>query len=49
MNRLVSAIDPLLDTCPLDVAGFSQGSLLQKLRALRGLRALIRAGKGWRG
>ncbi|XP_053245500.1 pyridine nucleotide-disulfide oxidoreductase domain-containing protein 2 isoform X5 [Podarcis raffonei] len=44
MNRLVSAIDPLLDTCPLDVAGFSQGSLLQKLRALRGLRALIRAG-----
>nr|XP_028586423.1 pyridine nucleotide-disulfide oxidoreductase domain-containing protein 2 isoform X5 [Podarcis muralis] len=44
MNRLVSAIDPLLDTCPLDVAGFSQGSLLQKFRALRGLRALIRAG-----
>ncbi|XP_061492294.1 pyridine nucleotide-disulfide oxidoreductase domain-containing protein 2 isoform X2 [Rhineura floridana] len=44
MSRLVSAIDPLLDTCPVDMAVFSQGSLLQKLGALKGLQALLRAG-----
>lgn len=47
MSRLVSAIDPLLDTCPVDMAAFSQGSLLQRLRALRGVQVLFRAGK-WR-
>ncbi|XP_054838954.1 pyridine nucleotide-disulfide oxidoreductase domain-containing protein 2 isoform X2 [Eublepharis macularius] len=44
MSRLVSAIDPLLDTCPVDMAMFSQGSLLQRLRALRGVQILFRAG-----
>ncbi|KAJ6669218.1 hypothetical protein lerEdw1_008027 [Lerista edwardsae] len=44
MGRLVSAIDPLLDTCPVDLALLSQGSLLQRLKALRGLQALLRAG-----
>uniref|UniRef100_A0A8D2LE87 L-amino-acid oxidase n=1 Tax=Varanus komodoensis TaxID=61221 RepID=A0A8D2LE87_VARKO len=32
MSRLVSAIDPLLDTCPVDMALLSQGSLLQRFR-----------------
>lgn len=45
MGRLVSAIDPLLDTCPVDLALFSQGSLLQRLKALRGLQVLFQAGK----
>ncbi|KAG8135759.1 hypothetical protein E2320_008751 [Naja naja] len=44
MNRLVTAIDPLLDTCPMDVAALTQGSLRQRFRALVGLRALYRAG-----
>uniref|UniRef100_A0A8D0E9C4 Pyridine nucleotide-disulfide oxidoreductase domain-containing protein 2 n=1 Tax=Salvator merianae TaxID=96440 RepID=A0A8D0E9C4_SALMN len=44
MSRLVSAIDPLLDACPVDMAMFSHGSLLQKLRALQGLKPLVRAG-----
>ncbi|KAL8187501.1 UNVERIFIED_CONTAM: Pyridine nucleotide-disulfide oxidoreductase domain-containing protein 2 [Gekko kuhli] len=44
MSRLVSAIDPLLDTCPVDMAVLSQGSLLQRLRALRGVQILFRAG-----
>nr|XP_008104719.1 PREDICTED: pyridine nucleotide-disulfide oxidoreductase domain-containing protein 2 isoform X1 [Anolis carolinensis] len=44
MSRLVSAIDPLLDTCPVDVAVLSQGSLFQRLKALQGLRTLIHAG-----
>ncbi|XP_066476714.1 pyridine nucleotide-disulfide oxidoreductase domain-containing protein 2 isoform X1 [Tiliqua scincoides] len=44
MSHLVSAIDPLLDTCPVDMALFSQGSLLQRLKALRSLQVLFRAG-----
>ncbi|ETE70927.1 Pyridine nucleotide-disulfide oxidoreductase domain-containing protein 2, partial [Ophiophagus hannah] len=44
MNHLVTAIDPLLDICPMDVAALTQGSLRQRFRALVGLRALYRAG-----
>ncbi|XP_077205526.1 pyridine nucleotide-disulfide oxidoreductase domain-containing protein 2 isoform X2 [Paroedura picta] len=44
MSRLVSAIDPLLDACPVDMGAFGQGSLLQRLRALRGVQTLFRAG-----
>ncbi|XP_015671768.1 pyridine nucleotide-disulfide oxidoreductase domain-containing protein 2 [Protobothrops mucrosquamatus] len=44
MNRLVTAIDPLLDICPMDVAALTQGSLRQRFRALAGLRALFCAG-----
>ncbi|KAJ7325092.1 hypothetical protein JRQ81_018112 [Phrynocephalus forsythii] len=44
MRRLVLAIDPLLDTCPVDVAALSQGSLLQRLKALQGLKSLLCAG-----
>ncbi|KAK9400967.1 pyridine nucleotide-disulfide oxidoreductase domain-containing protein 2 [Crotalus adamanteus] len=44
MNRLVTAIDPLLDICPMDVAALTQGSLRQRFRALAGLRALFSAG-----
>nr|XP_060624184.1 pyridine nucleotide-disulfide oxidoreductase domain-containing protein 2 isoform X2 [Anolis sagrei ordinatus] len=44
MSRLVSAIDPLLDTSPVDLAVLSKGSLLQRLKTLQGLRPLIRAG-----
>ncbi|XP_065409680.1 pyridine nucleotide-disulfide oxidoreductase domain-containing protein 2 isoform X3 [Chrysemys picta bellii] len=44
LSRLVSAIDPLLDAAPVDPAAWSQGPLLQRLRALRGLQPLLRAG-----
>ncbi|XP_013915152.1 PREDICTED: pyridine nucleotide-disulfide oxidoreductase domain-containing protein 2 [Thamnophis sirtalis] len=44
MNRLVTAIDPLLDICPMDVAALTRGSLRQRFRALVGLRGLFRAG-----
>ncbi|XP_074855462.1 pyridine nucleotide-disulfide oxidoreductase domain-containing protein 2 isoform X2 [Carettochelys insculpta] len=44
LSRLVSALDPLLDVAPLDAATWSQGPLLQRLRALRGLWPLLRAG-----
>ncbi|KAH0623841.1 hypothetical protein JD844_007001 [Phrynosoma platyrhinos] len=44
MSHLVSAINPLLDTCPVDLAVLSHGSLLQRLKALRGLWTLIHAG-----
>nr|XP_047916593.1 pyridine nucleotide-disulfide oxidoreductase domain-containing protein 2 isoform X4 [Anser cygnoides] len=44
MGRLVSAIDPLLDAPPVDTAALGQGSLLQRLRALRALQPLLRAG-----
>uniref|UniRef100_A0A8C3HDW3 Pyridine nucleotide-disulphide oxidoreductase domain 2 n=1 Tax=Chrysemys picta bellii TaxID=8478 RepID=A0A8C3HDW3_CHRPI len=44
LSRLVSALDPLLDAAPVDPAAWSQGPLLQRLRALRGLQPLLRAG-----
>ncbi|KAM6130273.1 LOW QUALITY PROTEIN: pyridine nucleotide-disulfide oxidoreductase domain-containing protein 2 [Phoenicopterus ruber ruber] len=44
MGGLVSALDPLLDAPPVDTAALGQGSLLQRLRALRALRPLLRAG-----
>ncbi|XP_073451647.1 pyridine nucleotide-disulfide oxidoreductase domain-containing protein 2-like [Aquarana catesbeiana] len=44
MNRLVSAIDPLLDAPPVDMAAITQGSLLQRVKSLRSLRPLIKAG-----
>ncbi|XP_004370070.1 pyridine nucleotide-disulfide oxidoreductase domain-containing protein 2 [Trichechus manatus latirostris] len=44
MNRLVSAIDPLLDTAPVDMAAFQCGSLLQRLKSLSTLKPLLQAG-----
>ncbi|XP_052655772.1 pyridine nucleotide-disulfide oxidoreductase domain-containing protein 2 [Harpia harpyja] len=44
MGGLVSALDPLLDAPPADTAALGQGSLLQRLRALRALQPLLRAG-----
>lgn len=44
MGVLVSALDQLLDVPPVDTAALGQGSLLQRLRALRALRPLLRAG-----
>uniref|UniRef100_A0A8B9PL88 Pyridine nucleotide-disulfide oxidoreductase domain-containing protein 2 n=1 Tax=Apteryx owenii TaxID=8824 RepID=A0A8B9PL88_APTOW len=44
MGGLVAAIDPLLDAPPADTAALGRGSLLQRLRALRALRPLLRAG-----
>lgn len=44
MGRLVAAIDPLLDTPPVDTAALGQGSLLQRLRSLQALQPLLRAG-----
>ncbi|KAG6920769.1 pyridine nucleotide-disulfide oxidoreductase domain 2, partial [Chelydra serpentina] len=48
LSRLVSALDPLLDAAPVDAAAWSQGSLLTRLRALRGLQPLLRAGTSGR-
>ncbi|KAM9232950.1 pyridine nucleotide-disulfide oxidoreductase domain-containing protein 2 [Leptosomus discolor] len=45
MGGLVSALDPLLDAPPVDTAALGQGSLLQRLRALRGLQPLLQAGR----
>lgn len=45
MKRLVLAIDPLLDTAPVDVEAFQRGSLLQRLKALSTLRPLLKAGE----
>ncbi|XP_067995678.1 pyridine nucleotide-disulfide oxidoreductase domain-containing protein 2 isoform X4 [Melanerpes formicivorus] len=49
MGRLVSALNPLLDAPPVDTAALGQGSLLQRLRALRALQPLLQAGwmLGW--
>ncbi|XP_057259073.1 pyridine nucleotide-disulfide oxidoreductase domain-containing protein 2 isoform X5 [Pezoporus wallicus] len=44
MESLVSALDPLLDAAPVDTAALGQGSLLQRLSALRSLCPLLRAG-----
>ncbi|KAM9010592.1 pyridine nucleotide-disulfide oxidoreductase domain-containing protein 2 [Ara ararauna] len=44
MEGLVSALDPLLDAAPVDTAALGQGSLLQRLSALRSLQPLLRAG-----
>ncbi|XP_071895793.1 pyridine nucleotide-disulfide oxidoreductase domain-containing protein 2 isoform X3 [Anas platyrhynchos] len=44
MGCLVAAIDPLLDTPPVDTAALGQGSLLQRLRSLQALQPLLRAG-----
>lgn len=44
MGVLVSALDPLLDAPPVDTAALGQGSLLQRLRALKALQPLMRAG-----
>ncbi|XP_072280932.1 pyridine nucleotide-disulfide oxidoreductase domain-containing protein 2 [Pyxicephalus adspersus] len=44
MNRLVSAIDPLLDAPPIDTAAITQGSLLQRVKSLKTLQPLIKAG-----
>ncbi|KAM9327115.1 pyridine nucleotide-disulfide oxidoreductase domain-containing protein 2 [Gastrophryne carolinensis] len=44
MNQLVSAIDPLLDAPPADVAAIAQGSLMQRVKSFKTLRPLIQAG-----
>ncbi|KAM5272304.1 pyridine nucleotide-disulfide oxidoreductase domain-containing protein 2 [Ctenodactylus gundi] len=44
MRRLVLAVDPVLDTAPVDMAAFHHGSLLQKLKALSTLKPLLKAG-----
>lgn len=44
MEALVSALNPLLDAPPVDTAALGGGSLLQRLRALRALRPLLRTG-----
>ena len=45
MNRLALAIDPLLDTAPVDMEAFQRGSLLQRLKSLSTLKPLLQAGK----
>uniref|UniRef100_A0A8B9G906 Pyridine nucleotide-disulfide oxidoreductase domain-containing protein 2 n=1 Tax=Amazona collaria TaxID=241587 RepID=A0A8B9G906_9PSIT len=47
MEGLVSALDPLLDAAPVDTAALGQGSLLQRLSALRSLWPLLQAVAVW--
>nr|XP_014346389.1 PREDICTED: pyridine nucleotide-disulfide oxidoreductase domain-containing protein 2 [Latimeria chalumnae] len=44
MDQLATAVEPLLDTPPVDVAGLSSQSLLQRLRSLKTLRPLLQTG-----
>ncbi|XP_030058772.1 pyridine nucleotide-disulfide oxidoreductase domain-containing protein 2 isoform X2 [Microcaecilia unicolor] len=44
MNCLVSAIDPLLDTSPVDIGAMKRGSLIQRLRSIMTLQPLLQAG-----
>ncbi|XP_069610106.1 pyridine nucleotide-disulfide oxidoreductase domain-containing protein 2 [Ranitomeya imitator] len=44
MNRLVAAIDPLLDAPPVDTAALAQGSLTTRLKSIKTLRPLVKAG-----
>ncbi|XP_051655905.1 pyridine nucleotide-disulfide oxidoreductase domain-containing protein 2 isoform X4 [Manacus candei] len=43
MGGMVSALDPLLDSPPVDTAALGKGSLLQQLRNLRALWPLLQA------
>lgn len=45
MDRLALAIDPLLDSAPVDLKAFQRGSLLQRLKSLSTLKPLWQAGK----
>ncbi|XP_053438914.1 pyridine nucleotide-disulfide oxidoreductase domain-containing protein 2 isoform X5 [Nycticebus coucang] len=45
MNCLASAIDPLLDVAPVDLAAFQRGPLLQRVRSLATLKPLLQAGR----
>ncbi|XP_004680610.1 PREDICTED: pyridine nucleotide-disulfide oxidoreductase domain-containing protein 2 [Condylura cristata] len=45
MSRLALAIDPLLDTAPVDLEAFQRGSLLQRLKSLSTLQPLLQAGR----
>ncbi|XP_004616477.2 pyridine nucleotide-disulfide oxidoreductase domain-containing protein 2 [Sorex araneus] len=45
MHRLALAVDPLLDSPPVDPGAFQQGSLLRRLRSLPTLRPLLQAGR----
>ncbi|KAM4636689.1 pyridine nucleotide-disulfide oxidoreductase domain-containing protein 2 [Discoglossus pictus] len=44
MNRLVLAIDPLLDAPPVDTKALVEGSLLKRVQALKTLRPVLKAG-----
>eukprot|EP00079_Xenopus_tropicalis_P011025 XP_002936488.2 PREDICTED: pyridine nucleotide-disulfide oxidoreductase domain-containing protein 2 [Xenopus tropicalis] len=44
MNRLVLAIDPLLDAPPLDTKAILEGPLLNRLKSLKTLQPLLKAG-----
>ncbi|XP_074152130.1 pyridine nucleotide-disulfide oxidoreductase domain-containing protein 2 isoform X1 [Sminthopsis crassicaudata] len=44
MNRLAEAIDPLLDSSPVDTTAFQHSSLYQRLKALFTLKPLLQAG-----
>ncbi|OWK07538.1 PYROXD2 [Cervus elaphus hippelaphus] len=44
MDRLALAIDPLLDSAPVDLEAFQRGSLLQRLKSLSTLKPLWQAG-----
>ncbi|XP_055976823.1 pyridine nucleotide-disulfide oxidoreductase domain-containing protein 2 [Sorex fumeus] len=45
MHRLALAVDPLLDSPPVDPGAFQQGPLLQRLKSLSTLRPLLQAGR----
>ncbi|XP_049646367.1 pyridine nucleotide-disulfide oxidoreductase domain-containing protein 2 [Suncus etruscus] len=45
MHRLALAMDPLLDSPPVDLEAFQRGSILQRLKSLSTLQPLLRAGR----
>lgn len=45
MHRLALAMDPLLDSPPVDLEAFHRGSILQRLKSLSTLQPLLQAGR----
>ncbi|XP_032890356.1 pyridine nucleotide-disulfide oxidoreductase domain-containing protein 2 [Amblyraja radiata] len=43
-SRIAAAIQPLLDTAPVDIPSLTDGSLRQRVRALRTVKPLVHAG-----
>lgn len=44
LEKLATAIHPLLDAPPLDVAGVTTGSLMKRLAAAKTLRPIVKCG-----
>lgn len=44
MEKLASAIHPLLDAPPVDIPGVIEGSLRKRMAALKSLKPLVKSG-----